>query len=146
MNFLKTLAGCALVLAASAAQTPGTPDAHATAPGWIEVFASVTGNPHHPGDILHLDWGVQNFSTSTQQIVWGGVIRYADGSNLVVQPREQEVLLSGDGVIKFGSFLLPSNAPLGTATFHVAAAVRGPLGSLQGPRIVHASESFDIVP
>ena len=49
-------------------------------------------------------------------------------------------------MIRFGSFLLPQSAPLGPAEFLVGAFVRGPGGTLQGPRIVYDAAPFDVVP
>jgi hypothetical protein len=142
MNTIKRLLCITLVLALGAGHAPGT----ASFLGWVETFATVTGTQHQQGSVVHLDFGVQNNSSATQDIEFAGVIRFSDGTWIVTQHRESMTLLPGDGVIRFGSFILPQNAPLGPAEFLVGAAVHGPAATLQGPRFVLDRDIFDIVP
>lgn len=144
MTTWKRLLSIALVLGVAAGHAPGT--ATAPAAGWVETFAMVGGSQYQPGTAMHLDYGVANNSVATQDVVFAGAIRFSDGSHVVVHPRERLTLLPGDSVIRFGSFLLPQSAPLGPAEFLVGAFVRGPGGTLQGPRLVYDTDVFDVVP
>jgi hypothetical protein len=145
MKTIKRLLSLTLVLAVAAGYAPGTP-ANASSASWVETFATVSGTQYQAGSVMNLDYGVQNHSASTQDIVLVGVIRFSDNSMVVAQPREPMTLLSGDGVIRFGYFILPQNAPLGPAEFIVGAYVRGPAPGLQGPRVVYDSDTFTVVP
>jgi len=144
MKTIKRLLSLALVLAVAAGYAPGTP-ANTSYAQWVETFATVSGTQYQPGSVMNLDYGVQNHSASTQDIVFAGIIRFSDNSMIVAQPQESMTLLSGDGVIRFGSFVLPQDAPLGPAEFIVGAYVRGPSDRLDGPRVVYDSDTFDIV-
>lgn len=124
----------------------GSPNAPYAA-GWVEVLAEVTNTQYQQGDLADIHWGVQNFSSDTQTLDWFAYVIYADGSRQVIQLPEPNQLAPDEGFVNFGLIFLSANAPLGTATFHVVSRVRdNPSGPLQGPRWVHSSDTFDIIP
>ncbi|MHC4379896.1 MAG: hypothetical protein ACYSU1_02235 [Planctomycetota bacterium] len=124
----------------------GSPTTLAAA-GWVEVFAEVTDTQYQQGAVADINWGVQNFSADTQTLDLVGYVVYSDGSRQVIQPPQPNQLAPDEGTVNFGLIILSSSAPLGTATFHVVTRVRdNPSGPLQGPRWVHSSDSFDIIP
>ena len=142
MKLLKHISSFLLVALVASSQAPGS----STAPNdrWVQTFASAGSSQIRPGDVIHLDYGVQNYSDAAQTVTLVGVLVHEDGFQTIVHSRETLTLQPGEGQIYFGSFVLPDYAPEGNMQFIVGAYVHGPWADLQGPRIVQDSDFFRV--
>lgn len=102
----------------------------------VKVFAEVSGTQHSPGDVVYLDFGLQNFSSDTLGVQLVTVLTDGQGRQHRLTNPTLYSLAPDEGVVNFGTFLLPTNAPLGQTKFHVVAkVVSSSSGTFSGPQL-----------
>lgn len=132
-----------LLFAASLAVMALTLAMPAQASDIIEVMAVVEGVFVGPGGatVAQLEWGVRTHSDApTMHGVLNAYIVFSNHVRQQVFPPEAFTLEPDSGIIKLAFVILPNQAGLGTATFHVEARAGG--GGMRD--FASATDTFEV--
>lgn len=116
--FLVLVTALCLVTWTPAISSPPTTDL-------VEVMAVVDGVfPGPGGTVAQVEWGVRTHEDSPPlSVLLNAYIVFPNHLRKQAFPPEVVTLQPNDGLIKLGFMILPQQAGLGTATFHVEARV-----------------------
>ena len=116
----------------------------------IEVSANTDHHTVAQGALMEVFLAVENHSSETTVSVNIDIdLKYAEGGRVkpfnLGSDREQ-ILGPNEGVVFFLFFVVPEDAPLGTATFGVDARVVKGMDGNENPRVASDFVQFEVVP
>ncbi|MFT5289931.1 MAG: hypothetical protein ACI8QS_002990 [Planctomycetota bacterium] len=115
--------------------------------GPVEVFVTVSNDTAPQGGFNSADIAVVNNSNSiTVRVILITTLVYADGKRSILNLTSPQVLGPKGAIVLIPTFIVPSDAALGTAQLKttVVVAQMGGLGNMASP-MAQDSDTFDVV-